>query len=55
VPVNKKLVKSDSKKSLQSNGSKKNLSLSRASAKNNNSEFIPNRHINLVNKQFPDT
>lgn len=49
----KKIQKSSSRKSLKSNDSKSNIGYSRVS-KNNVTMFTPNKHINLVQKSFPD-
>jgi len=53
----KQIPKSSSRKSLKSNDSKSNAGgYSRVSkvSRNNVSLFTPNKHINLVEKTFPD-
>jgi hypothetical protein len=49
----KKIQKNSSRKSLKSNDSKSNIGYSRVS-KNNVTIFNPNKHINLIEKNFPD-
>lgn len=54
VSQQKTLQKSASKKSLQSNDSRKYIGNSRVTKKNS-TEFVPNKHILLVNKHFPES
>lgn len=49
----KKIQRNNSRKSLKSNDSKSNIGYSRVS-KNNVTVFTPNKHVNLVEKSFPD-
>lgn len=51
--VSKPLQRSSSRQSIRSNA-EKSIKGSRVSQKNNESEFFPNRHSDIVAKSFPD-